>query len=222
MKVKGIKFIEIFGAEAGKIGIKNTAFYEVSKLSEGTFALIEKHEDFEPKVLKMLEEKPLSDRVEGKFEENLGERELEALKSLVKEGKVIKFRLNETYKKPVYKIAEEKQVSRKKESNSTFKGFIVLNSEGEARIFSEQYEEELKQHEIIGIKSFDGNYYFVEKPLFKETSDKINDVLNGKTMNLEELGKALSLDTDLIKGTCEFLKEEGMIIEKKKNLFALV
>lgn len=58
-------------------------------------------------ILGLVRNKSLADRVEGKFEKLLNERELRKFQGLLAQGKVIAFKLNESYKKAVYKVPEE-------------------------------------------------------------------------------------------------------------------
>jgi len=102
--------LSLLDANAAKLGLKPHAEYELIELSNGTFALVErtaKKNPLDAKIINRLKQSRLSERVEGKFEGLLNSEELKRFKELVKEGRIIPFKLSEKYKKAVYKLAEE-------------------------------------------------------------------------------------------------------------------
>lgn len=99
--------------------------------------------------------------------------------------------------------------------------YIILDNSNIANIFSQKYVQEFKSGEIIGLKSFDNNYYMINSNLYNKIKPKI---LNYKQdpFSLEEISSKLQLSPDLIKIIFEFLKEECLIVEKRKNLYSFV
>jgi hypothetical protein len=99
--------------------------------------------------------------------------------------------------------------------------YIILDNSNIANIFSQKYVQEFKSGEIIGLKSFDNNYYMINSNLYNKIKPKI---LNYKQdpFSLEEISSKLQLSPDLIKIILEFLKEECLIVEKRKNLYSFV
>lgn len=100
--------------------------------------------------------------------------------------------------------------------------YIIIKNQNLALHFSEKYKEKIKNNEIVGLKSFDGNYYVISFELLSEIKNKILNLKMSSTFNIEELSSKLSLDKDVTKITLEILKEECLVIEKKKNLFQFV
>jgi len=214
--------------EKAKIG-------EIAKIAENAHAMENENAKFfeiDSKILGLLKVKGLSERVEGNFEKLLNNEELERLKELVKEEKVIPFKLNESYKKAVYKLPELK----KKESESIEAkdkaieeysmendGFLIVKNEERAKRISQDFAEKIKSNEIKGIKSFDGNYYIIENPLIEKYRNRlIKEAKEKKSISLNEISSNIGISKTLARILCEFLKEDGELIEKKRELFQYI
>lgn len=218
--------------------------YELLKARKGLYILVEKKLDetqlIDKKIFSLLKSKPLKELVEGKFEKLLSKKELERLQQLVKEGRIIKFKLSKKYAKAVYRAREEiekkkrkfekienKEKSKAKEAmHNTFAlqrdGFQVIENEEEARNASQIFEEEIRQGLILGLKAFDGKYYVIKKELLDNVSKKIIGLLKEKQMTLQELSEKARLNESLVKTVCEILKEQGEITEKRKQIYAFI
>ncbi len=211
-----------------KIGEK-AKIEEIAKAMEKENA---KFFEIDSKIIGLLKAKGLSERVEGNFEKLLNKEELERLKELVKEEKVIPFKLNESYKKAVYKLPEPK----KKESESIeakdkaieeysmeTDGFLIVKNEERAKRISQEFSEKIKSNEIKGIKSFDGNYYIIENPLIEKYRNRlIKEAKEKKSISLNEISSNIGISKTLARILCEFLKEDGELIEKKRELFQYI
>lgn len=90
--------------------------YEFVKAKPGIWLLVEKQvqekgaeqiakEAIDTHIISLLRRKTLAERVEGKFEKFLDDKELKRFRELVLEGKIEKFRMSEKYKKSVYVVA---------------------------------------------------------------------------------------------------------------------
>jgi len=228
--------------EAMELGLEAEKEYELNKARDGIWVLSQKQSEkkepviIEPvidgKIIELMKRKSLSERVEGKFEKLLNEQELIVFKKMLAEGKIIAFKLSDKYKKAVYKIALEK--NKESESTATKEkpieeydlekdGFLVVKNEERAKRLSEELKEEIKQGKIRGIKSFDGHFYIIESSLLEKYSDDTCTVIKAnKSILLPELAQKLSVSSLLAKIVCEFLKEDGEIIEKRKESYQLV
>ena len=83
--------------------------------------------------------------------------------------------------------------------------------------------EAIKNSEIKGIKSFDGNYYIIETGLLEKYIPIVSETIQkNKNISLEELYKKAGINKILAKIICEFLKEEGDLIEKTKGRYTYV
>lgn len=205
----------------------------------------------EAAVLGKINKEPLQKLVEGEFEKLLGREELKALQRLLKEGSVVKFKLSEKYKKAVYREKEragegegrgkgegkgqhaetqDRQGSaaagnseESEEPTLEKSGFVVVENEQQARKISSQYESAIKSNEIKGIRGFDRCFYIVQCNLYDKYSGKILKFLEkNNTAALNEISEALAIDKRLVKAICEFLREEGSIIEKRRGIYGFV
>lgn len=210
-----------------KIDGKNTV---EEKFSETPVASSEFFE-IDSKIFGLLKAKTLSERVEGNFEKLLSKEETSRLNELVKEGKVLAFKLNESYKKAVYKLPEFKKESEAisakdkliEEYSLEQDGFLIAKNEERAKRLSQELSERIKNGEIKGIKSFDGNYYIVENALLEKYRAKtIGAFKEKKSLYLSEVSKILGISRTLAKIACDFLKEDGELLEKKKDLYQYI
>ena len=245
------KFVESNGefhlildsSEFKKLGLNEVKDYEIVKGKEDIFLLLGREASVNDKVLLKLKETPLKERVEGVFEKTLSKEELTKFNYLLSVGKIVKFKLNPQYSKAVYKSKDElnlKQEENRKPSAAVKKnlvkteenphdysleenGFLILRNEFKARKMSQDLSQQIKNGEIKGIKGFDGMYYIIQMNLLEELSPKLVSVLSKKKeTDLEALSKELNLNKDLVKIVCEFLKEDGEVIEKRKGFYRYV
>ncbi|MCX6804311.1 MAG: hypothetical protein NTY48_07155, partial [Candidatus Diapherotrites archaeon] len=220
--------------------------YELVPNQKGMFILIEKElikeketpvkkcsaelDEEKQQVIGLIKKSRLSDLVEGKFEATLNEKQKKALLELVISGKIFVFKLNETYKKGVYRIKEdilneenrEKKesedycVPEKQYSNYTLQtdGFLVIRGKEYAWKASSDYERQIKEGLLRGIKSFDGNYYLIQTDLLTAYLNKSIFSFNQKqSQTLDEIAKNTNTSKMLAKIICEFLKDEGELME---------
>jgi biotin operon repressor len=253
----------VMALDAKELGLlKAHKNFEIIALEEpGQFLLRKKNEPTkeeiaEAKVLEMVEGLSLSELVEGKLEEKLKDEELKAFKKLMGEGKIFVFKLNESYKKGVYRVKKEligngsgKGLSvnelnvgagvngiKKTPSNKIFEsenflapekpindyslekdGFIMSKSPDKAKELSYTFEQEIREGTLKGLKTFEGNYVLINTELLAKISEKILTQLTKKNHSmLDDITKELNVSRLLVKNVCEFLKEDGEIIEKKK------
>ncbi len=202
--------------------------------------------ELEEKVFQKLSSAKLSDRVEGKFESLLTPKEKECFKKLREKGQIVPFKLSEKYKKAIYKTRKELDsntiatISRSREFSAQGKttqkkenktgmfslerdDFTVTKNESIAKMLSKKYAGEIKRKEILGVKSFDGEYFVVKKELYSKHSPEIlKFVKEHSPVTAEKLSDALNLKKALVRAICELLKEKGEITEKRKELYAYV
>jgi hypothetical protein len=232
--------------ESAASGIDPKAEYEFRRIKDGVWIILKKDkpaerlppakekDDAGERITGLLENRPLSERVEGKFEKLLKADELKSLTEMLKTGEVVRYK-GQNYRKSVYLLKNESEkraaagsgkAGRERfseEGNDIEKnGFAVFNDEKTAMDFSEAYREDIRERSVIGIKSFDGCFYFVRMGLFKRRSGPLLEYLSKKRgVYLSELGKTLK-NRMLAKVMIEFLKEEGLVIEKRKEFYEAV
>jgi hypothetical protein len=269
---KGSNFqLSLLDANAEKLGLKPHAEYELIELTKGVFALVERrvHEEeaLDRKIFTMLKERKLSERVEGKFEKLLNSEELKRFKELIKEGKIIPFKLSEKYKKAVYKLAEELKGASEKLVEATRKqeeaqraapetqtpvqvhkqlaepkgplqsitvpsfdemklakhDFAIVRDENVARALSTRLSNEIRKREVLGTRTFDGEYYIIKKSLYDKFAPVLLQYIKEHTpTSAEQIASDLNIDKSLVKVVCEFLREEGEITERRKEIYEYV
>ncbi len=231
--------------------------FELIPNNKGVFLLIDKHllkekegqqvcvavpqkdllEEEKQQVIGLIKQGKLGNLVEGKFELTLNEKQKKALLELILNGTVFVFKLNETYKKGVYRVKEDEivQETREKKDSENINaiekpfdkytleedGFLIIKGKESAARASFQFEKDIKEGLLKGIKSFDGNYYLIQTNILETYINKaIVSFANKSTQSIEELSTNLKVSKMLIKVICEFLKEEGEVMERKKGMIS--
>ncbi|MCR4335972.1 MAG: hypothetical protein NUV57_05575 [archaeon] len=232
---KGEKFILSFSDEETKnLKLKSNIDYELTKAKDGLWVLIEGNEnniidDTEQKIIGLLKKLSLSERVEGAFEKNLNPEGLAKFNQLIKDGKIEKFKLNESYKKAVYQLPEQEEKSydnnEKEIQDYTLEkdGFLVVKNEQRAKALSNELQEQIKEGKIKGTRAFTGEFYIIESELLNSAEQKaLKELKSQKNSDLNNLSKNTKLTNTLLRIALEFLKEEGQVIEKKKDHYQYI
>ena len=241
ISTKGNEFVMAFSQdEFNELGLDPTKEYKLLNVKKGVWVLTEegfakekKLDDAGEKIISLLRKKRLNERVEGKFEKYLNEKEMVKFNELLKNGVIEKFKLSQKYKKAVYQLREEKDEGKEKVYEEKEKpldqyslqkdGFIIVRNEEKVKKLSNELSARIKNNEVMGIKSFDGNFYIIEAALYEKKANSILDFLRKKkSAYLSELSKELNLTKTLANIVCEFLKDDGSVIEKRKELYELV
>jgi len=98
------------------------------------------------------------------------------------------------------------------------KGFFIFEDSNSATKFAYSIKEDIEQEKVKGIKGFNNRFYFFSTTYYTRMKDKIISLLESP-QTLNQLAEGLELNEDIIKGILELLKEDGLIFEKKKDLF---
>jgi hypothetical protein len=101
------------------------------------------------------------------------------------------------------------------------KGYLVVESEGEARRLSASLADEMRAGEVVGLRSFDRKYYFVSKGFVAEWQPKALSALGKGGMAAEELSRKVGLEADGCRALLLHMGEAGELVEKSKGRFAL-
>lgn len=195
-------------------------------------------DEIKKKIIAILQDKDLSfkERVEGNFEELLKPEDLLVFKEMLKNKEIITYKQSDKYKKAVYVVNEQKPAvipapskpAVTEENADTIikdflkKKFALIKSLATADKFSKEFYSKFKNNEIKGQKSFDGYFYVIDVMLYNNTRKQILSSGLDKNFSIEDLSKKLGKDTELLRIAIEFLKDEGVIIEKRKNIYCLV
>lgn len=183
------------------------------------------------KIIKLLSSEDLSfkDKVEGRFENILNKEDLEIFKEMLNKKEIILYKQSEKYKKAVYSVKTEnfKQSEKINDKDNIFKEFyknkyIIIKSKEEAENFSQKFYPKFKDGEIKGQKTFDNYFFAIDLNYYNQIKKEIQN-LNLKTnFTIEEIIKKTNKSEELLKIVLEFLKEEGILIEKRKGLFCFI
>jgi len=235
--------------------LKESKDFELIPNQEGIFLLIDKALamqsegkqfcvdvpllDEQQKVTALIKKARMSDLVEGKFEQQLNDKEKKALLELIVSGKIFVFKLNDSYKKGIYRVHDEEETTKTqtlKESENfeavkklvpdytlEIDGFIATTNNERAKILSSEHKEQIEKGELKGIKSFEGVYYLIENYLLtKYTTKLLSFFENNHQTSAEELAKEINISLDLVKIVCEFLKEDGELLEKTLGQYSYI
>ncbi len=196
--------------------------------------------ELEAKIVEMIDSLPLGERVEGKFEEKLSEEEKPVFEAMIKESQVVAFRLSNKYKKAVYKLAAEKAGAAKdsgvkdaertgapekkiEEYSLEKDGIMVIKNEQRAKSISARLSKEIKEGKIKGIRGFDGVFYVVEEELYKKYRElALKELRVKEKLALNDIAQKIGVSKTLARIVCEFLKDEGEIIEKSKETYQFI
>lgn len=243
---KGSAFMLSFSyEECGTLGLKAGCEYELSKARDGLWVLVEtaakkqepkiQVDDTEQKIIGMLRKLPPRDRMEGWFEKKLTEEERKKFSEMLTNGAVVKFKSSEVFRKALYvpgkhtakTRAPEKSFENKEKPFPDFTlekdGFVVVKNEMRAKALSEELRDRIKAGEIKGTRAFTGEFYIVLSDLLESAEEKvIKEMKAAKKYELSALSAKIGLTETLVKIAMEFLKEEGQIIEKKKDSYQYI
>lgn len=237
------EFKKVFSPEQQKeLQLPLQGELEVEKTPQGWVVQIPSSTAFEllpihTKVLKLFRARKDPDRIEGRFEQFLTEEERKAFGELVANGKIVKFKGSEKYSKALYQEPVPGQpvqaipsapvtpmVERAAEEYSLqADGFMMLRSEGAAKVASFDLSERIRAGEIRGIRSFDGFYYIIENDLLqKHLTPALGFIQRHKKVDIATLAQELNITRVLVRVMLEFAKEDGVVIEKQKDTFQWV
>lgn len=102
-------------------------------------------------------------------------------------------------------------------------GFIVCRNTAAAKKLSQDLKSEIESGEIRGVKGFDGLFYIAKNGLYQRHREKALSLIKGeKGISSEKVAEALGISLPLSRIVCELLKEEGEIIEKRKNQYQAI
>ena len=160
------------------------------------------------------------DRTYDKTAKLLNAKEKTVFDGLFKKGALFKYKrtgreligLDKKYFKYVIEERDELVDKLAKE------GCIVIEDQNQAKALNDRIKRE--KLGVRGIRGFDRRYYIV-------TLEKLADIENGleKILTKEKMLKAISteleLPEDLCRAAIEILREDGKIVEKKKNSYVL-
>ena len=97
-------------------------------------------------------------------------------------------------------------------------GCIVVEDQGQMKVLNDKIRNE--KLAVRGIRAFDKRYYIMSQEKLSEVEDRLEKILTKEKM-LKAISSELGLSEDLCRAAIEILREDGKIIEKKKNYYVL-
>lgn len=168
-------------------------------------------------VLKKICAIPFSRRDEAAVKHVLDENEMKVLEKLVK-SEIVELS-NGTYNikdRKVFEEASEYDLRMLGEE-----GYLVLEREAEARDIAERIRRDLEDRTLLALRGFDGKYYFVVREFHEKMSGRVLDAINGPT-SLKDMAEKTSLKEDLCGCIIEFLRKDGLILERGEDTYVRV
>jgi bifunctional DNA-binding transcriptional regulator/antitoxin component of YhaV-PrlF toxin-antitoxin module len=97
-------------------------------------------------------------------------------------------------------------------------GYLVLEDQAKVKELSDRLKQE--KLAVRGIRGFDKRYYIVSSEKLAEIEGRLEKVLEKEKM-LKTISGELGVSEELCRAALEILLEDGRVIEKKKNTYAL-
>lgn len=99
-------------------------------------------------------------------------------------------------------------------------GWMVLETEQEAKNFSNSFPEKVRSGAVHGVRAFDRKYYFVTSQFVLLWEKKISALLTKSEKTAEEIASELALSPEGCSCLLFHLCENGDVLEKHKGKFA--
>jgi biotin operon repressor/antitoxin component of MazEF toxin-antitoxin module len=149
-----------------------------------------------------------------------------------KEGKEL-FGISKEYLDYVIgkRLPKEEQKEEKKEAKEESpkdpltdklekEGFLVLEHEGQAKELNMKLRYEKKEGTVKGTRGFDKKYYVIKTDRLMDLERRLPKAI-GKGKSLKDIAAELKLSEGLCKAAIELMREDGKIIEKRRDVYAL-
>lgn len=112
----------------------------------------------------------------------------------------------------------KKQASDPMISKLQNQGYLVLSNEAEARMLNDKLKKARLFNSVKGVRGFDKRFYIIMLEKLHEIEGNLLKALE-KERVLKDLSKELNISEELCKTAIEVLREDGSVIEKKKELY---
>ena len=129
---------------------------------------------------------------------------------------------SKTVEKQIKKeLKEEKREETDPIKRLNKEGYIVLQSEADAKNISDVLSEKIKKNQVTGIRGFDKKYYIVKSSFVLKYQSKVKSVLKDGAKPADKIAEILEIRPEATVALLTVLREEGELIEKRKGTFAL-
>jgi len=100
-------------------------------------------------------------------------------------------------------------------------GFLIMQSEMDAKEFSDSYSSRIRRKEIFGVRGFDKKYYIVKSSFVTKNESKVRAFLKSGAKSADKVAEALGVEPQGAVALLTIMNEEGELIERKRGIFAL-
>lgn len=181
-------------------------------------------------VLKKLNEIKFAQRTKEKVRSVLADAEQKILGKLVKKGAVQFYEEGKYKGKGVYSISRDYYSflsTKKPVSNIVNKVFgqqkyMITDSMERAKEVLGQLESEVKEGNVVSVRGFDKKIYITTRETMDTVGSKVVASLENNEMKLGEIASVCGEEEGLIRTVLEILRESGDVLEKRKEVYALV
>ncbi len=100
------------------------------------------------------------------------------------------------------------------------KGYMIVESEGEAKFAASRLEPALKSGDVIGVRGFDRKFYVAKKQFYLSHEAQLRAALAKKPMAYADAAAACNVEPAAAQVLLVLLSDRGEIIEKSKGTYA--
>jgi hypothetical protein len=97
-------------------------------------------------------------------------------------------------------------------------GYLVIQNDSQAKNFVDKLKKAGMYKQIKGVRGFDKKYYIIMLDKLNEIEGNLIKTLD-KERVLDDISKELKITKDLCKAAIEVLRDDGTVIEKKRELY---
>jgi len=194
--------------------------------------------DAEKAVLKKLTGIKFEKRTPENVNGVLTEGEKKVLMYLMKKKYVNEFK-SRKYPKGVYNIADsvypllrgESPPKKEEKPQSDYRmsfidllkrdGYLVIPDSKKAYAFTEDAKKKKMQREFVGVRNFDGRFYVATRRFMTKAASLIRKKMKDE-MDVPTLAEMCNLPVEGVRVIMNILANEGEVVEKRKDVFAVV
>ncbi len=100
-------------------------------------------------------------------------------------------------------------------------GYVVLNTEMEARELSSHLEDSIRHGMVVGTRAFNKKFYVLLRGFISKNAPKILKCLDKSSVSVSEISKETSIDEDGIRAILYVLSESGDVSEVRRDVFRI-
>lgn len=164
------------------------------------------------------------DRTINNVEKALSADEKATFASMLKKKILFKYKKEDKeligIDKPFFSLITEQRSEDHPLITSLFAdGFVVVEDASAVSFLTNELLRSERSGDVRGVRGFDKKFYIVTSEKMNELTPKIEKALESERV-LKDIASIVNADEELCKAVIEVLKEDGDVIERKKDVFA--